>query len=351
LARKTDSIELFRTAFREIKSGTKISPVYYFYGEEDFFKDLLQDEIEKLVPPEQKDFNFDLIYGNDSTPGKVLSVARSYPMMADRRVVIVKDFLKLGEKSDDGSLNDFVSYIQQPNPTCVLCLIDSRFPDKRTGLGKELNKSGNVSDYEFEKIKDYQLADWITDWTRNMHKREIEPEAAQILGQMAGPDLTILSTEIDKVCTFVDTGESIQKEHIKKISGSYRDYGVIELKEAVVNRNLNVALGISEQILHKSNYSAGEVIRTLGFFYNVFSDIWQIRRLTEKGLTKDQVQAELGIKRKYVFDMQWKEASRFRLAEMPRIFEALLDADRAAKGFGTLDTSAIFLLLLKRIIG
>jgi DNA polymerase III subunit delta len=351
LARKTDSIEQFRKVFRDIKSGKEIRPVYYFYGEEDFFKDLLQDEIEKLVPPEQKDFNFDLIYGNDSTPGKVLGIARSYPMMAERRVVIVKDFLKLGEKSDDGSLNDFVSYVQQPNPSCVLCLIDNKFPDKRTGLGKELNNSRNVAGYEFDNVKEYQLADWISDWTRNIHKREIEPAAAQILGQMVGPDLKLLSTEIDKVCTFVDTSESIQKEHIKKISGSYRDYSVIELKEAVVNRNLNAALGISEQMLHKSNYSVGEVIKTLGFFYNVFSNIWQIRRLTEKGLAKDQVQAELGIKSRYVFDMQWKEASRFRLAEMPRIFEALLDADRAAKGFGTLDTSAIFLLLLKRIIG
>jgi DNA polymerase III subunit delta len=31
---------------------------------------MIQDEIGKLVPDEQKDFNFDLIYGGESTPGK-----------------------------------------------------------------------------------------------------------------------------------------------------------------------------------------------------------------------------------------------------------------------------------------
>jgi DNA polymerase III subunit delta len=348
---KKSSIDLFKEAFRDIKGQKNIKPIYYLYGEEDFFKDLLQEEIEKFVPDDQKDFNFDLIYGSESNPSKVLSITRSYPMMAERRVVIVRDFIKLGEKVEDGSLNEFISYIKQPNPTCVLCLIDTRFPDKRTGLGKELNNNDKVSEYKFEAVPDYQLPDWISDWTKNIHKREINPAAAQVLAQMAGPDLKLLSTELEKVCTFVDTGERIEIEHIKKISGSYRDYNVIELKNAVVNRNLNQALGISEQILQHNNYSVGEVIKTLGFFYIVFCNIWQICRLTEKGLSKDQVQSELGIKSNYIFNAQWREASQFRLAEMPRIFEALLDADRAAKGFGTLDTSSIFLLLLKRIIG
>lgn len=57
------------------------------------------------------------------------------------------------------------------------------------------------------------------------------------------------------------------------------------------------------------------------------------------------------MKSNYFFNAQWAEASRFSLAEMPGIFEALLDADSAAKGFSTLDTSTIFLLLIKRIIG
>ena len=110
-------------------------------------------------------------------------------------------------------------------------------------------------------------------------------------------------------------------------------------------------MAIAEQMLLKSNYNAGEIIKTVGFFYNVFGNIWQICRLSEKGLQKNQVQSQLGIKSTYVFNAQWSEASQFRLSEMPQIFEALLDADSAAKGFSTLDTSSIFLLLIKRIIG
>ncbi len=326
-------------------------PVYYFYGEEDFFKDLLQEEIEKLVPADQKDFNFDLIYGSDASPAKVIDLARSFPMMAEKRVVIVRDFLKLGDQTDDGTLNDFSSYLDNPNPSTILCLIDQKYPDKRTALGKSLQSADHAVAYEFEKLPDYKLADWVIDWTKYSHKREITPEAAQLISQMVGQDLKLLSTELEKVCTFVDSEERVGIEHIKKISGSYRDFNVIELKNAVVNRDMDSALAIAEQMLLKSNYNAGEIIKTVGFFYNVFGNIWQICRLSEKGLQKNQVQSQLGIKSSYVFNAQWSEASRFRLSEMPQIFEALLDADSAAKGFSTLDTSSIFLLLIKRIIG
>lgn len=350
LARPT-SLDTFRTLFKEIRQGANLKPIYYLYGEEFFFIDLLQDEIEKLVPEDQKDFNFDLLYGSDISPARVLDIARSYPMMAEKRVVVVRDFLKLGENTNDGNLNDFASYADQPNPSCLLCLIDSKYPDKRTALGKSLNKSKQSEVYEFDTLPDYKLPDWIVDWTWHSHKKKIAPKAARILSEMVGQDLKLLSTELDKVCTFVDTVETVTEEHVIKISGSYRDYSVIELKNAVLNKNLEQALGIAEQMLLKSNYNAGEVIKTVGFFYNVFCNIWQICRLTEKGLSKNQIQDHLGIKSNYFFNAQWNEASRFSLAEMPRIFEALLDADSASKGFSTLDTSTIFLLLIKRIIG
>src|SRR5690625_5636811 len=89
----------------------------------------------------------------------------------------------------------------------------------------------------------------------------IEPRAAQILSQLVGQDLQLLSTEIEKLCTFVDSDSDITLDHIKKITESYRDYNVIELKEAVISRDLDKALHISEQILQKSNSNAGEVIK------------------------------------------------------------------------------------------
>ncbi len=171
-----------------------------------------------------------------------------------------------------------------------------------------------------------------------------------MLAQYVGNSLQLLSTEIDKVCTFVDTSETITESDIKEIIGLYREYSVFELKDAIISRNLDNSLFIAEQMLQHSKANTGEIIRSVGFFYNMFSNIWQIRRLSAQGNTKKQVQNTLGISNNWYFNKLWKEASAFELSEMPRVFEALLDADRASKGFTTMDPATILLLMIKRII-
>jgi DNA polymerase III subunit delta len=354
LAKQT-SLDIFRSLYRDIRKKTSLKQIYYLYGEETFLIDMIQDEIEKLVPDDQKDFNFDLIYGRESSPEKILGAARSFPMMAERRVVIVRDFMKLDEAPKEGEgTGEFLDYFKRPNPSTILCLIDQKFPDKRRDPGRTLNQLGKKNDeigiYSFDKIEEHQLPEWVMDWTRHAHNMKISPEAAQVLSQLVGQDLNVLSTEIDKLCTFVDSETIVETEHVKKITESYREYNVIELKNAVLERNLEQSLFIAEQMLHKSNNSTAEIFKTVGFFYSVFGNIWQIRRLMEKGLNRQQVQEELGTPH-YIFKNQYQEASKFSLAEMPLIFEALLDADRSMKGFSTLDHSTIFLLLIKRIVG
>src|SRR5699024_5271162 len=114
--------------------------------------------------------------------------------------------------------------------------------------------------------------------------------------------------------------------------------------------DLDQCLSVVERMLHNSTSNTGDVIRSVGFFYSVFSNVWQIRRLAAKGSSKRQVQQALGINNQWYFNKLWKDASSFSLGDMPRIFEALLDADSAAKGFSTLDPETILILMIKRII-
>jgi len=353
LAKQT-SIELFNKVQEELTSG-KRKPVYYLCGDEEFFLDRLQDTVEQLVPAENQDFNFDLLYGRDVTPEKVLAIIRSFPMMADLRVVILKDFHHLnrsvpGQEGDGGTVNDLISYFKQPNPSTLFVIIDSRKPDLRTNVGKAIKQGDQIGLYEFQEVPDYRLPDWIIEWIQKEYDKQIDPAAAQLLGQFVGNNLQVLSTEIDKVCTFVDSSDKIEERDVKKIIGLYREYSVIELKDSLLERDLDQSLYIAEQMLQHSKADTGEIIRTVGFFFSVFSNIWQIRRLIEKDNTKKQVQEELGIKNTWYFNQLWKDASTYRLHEMPRVFEALLDTDRAAKGFTSLDPATILLLMIKRII-
>ncbi|MFN1834000.1 DNA polymerase III subunit delta [Balneola sp. MJW-20] len=355
MAAKKNSKTVFEQVAGEIASG-KLKPVYYLFGEEEFYLDLLLEKFSAVIPSDQKDFNFDLLYGQDISPAQALGIASSFPMMAERRVLIIRNFLQINKGGGDGSsqrghINDFIAYFENPNPTTLLVLIDTKKPAGNTNLGKKIARNQNVGFHEFEKLPDYMIPDWVIAWAKEKHGKKINAEAAQLLGQFVGNDLQLLSTEIDKVCTFVDTSDSINNEHVKKVIGSYRDYTAIELKEAVMKRDLEQSLYISEQILQHSKSDTGELIRIVGFFNSVFINIWQIRRLSEKGLSQSKVQAELGIKSSWYFNKLWDDASRFHYNDMPRVFEALLDADRAIKGFSTLDPTSILFLLIRRMIG
>jgi len=355
MARKT-SIDIYHNALQELKSG-KVKPVYFLCGSEDFFLDKLQEAAQGLVPDDQKDFNFDLLYGQDVTVDRILDIARSYPMMAERRVLIVREFQALSKTTvltnDDGggsSLDEFIPYFENPNPNTLLVLIDNKKPNGRTKLGKTIKKSKHVGYYEFKEVPDYKLPDWIIEWAHSQYKKDIDPVAAEMLAQYVGNNLLLLSTEIDKLCTFKDTSDTIREEDIKKIIGLYREYSAFELKDAVISRNLDQALFISEQMLQLSKTDTGEVIKTVGLFYNVFSNIWQIRRLSQQGMRKPDIQDAMGIGNNWYFNKLWQDASKFRLHEIPRIFEAILDADRAIKGFGQMDPASVLFLMIKRII-
>ncbi len=350
-----NSIKKYQKALKELTDPGKQKPVYYFCGEETFFLNRLQKSAEALVAKEHKDFNQDIFYAREKEPEEVLGIIRSFPMMTEKRVVIVRDFLSLNITSyqktgSGGGLESFIPYFEQPNPSTLLVLIDAKRPNGRTKIGKAIKKGKHVGYYEFKEVKDYLLPDWIISWTSAHHNKTLEPQAAQILAQLVGSNLQVLSTEIDKASTFVDTSEKITTADIKKILHSYREYSVFELKDAVFDKVLEKAFFIVEQMLQHTKNTAGEIIRSVGFFYNVFSNVWQIRWLSSKGKTKSQVQQALGISNSWYFNQLWKDASSFEVKDMPRVFEALVDADSAAKGFTKMDSSSIFLLMVKRII-
>ncbi|RNC85207.1 MAG: DNA polymerase III subunit delta [Balneola sp.] len=350
-AKKQNSSDIFQQLQQEIGSGS-LKPVYYLFGEEEFYLDELLDRFSNILPEHEKDFNFDLLYGQDINPAKVLGIARSFPMMAERRVLIVRNFLQTAKgAAGEGDMNDFIPYLENPNPACLLILFDTSKPAGNTKIGKALSKNPNVGFYQFEAMPDYLVPEWVISWVESHHKKRINPGAAQMLAQFVGNNLQLLSTEIDKVSTFVDTSDSISEDDVKKIIGSYREYTALELKEAVIKRDLEKALFISEQMLQHSKTDTGELIRLVGFFYSVFVNIWQIRRLADRGNAKQQVQAQLGISNNWYFNKLWDDASQFRYGDMPRVFEALLDADKSIKGFSTLDSTSILFLLVRRMIG
>ena len=70
----------------------EFEPVYLFHGEDDFLKDARTRElVEAAVDPATRDFNLELRRGNELDAETLDALLGTPPMLADRRVIVVRD--------------------------------------------------------------------------------------------------------------------------------------------------------------------------------------------------------------------------------------------------------------------
>ena len=363
MARKPTSLEHYKALLREFQSPD-VKPVYALFGEETFFLDRLQDAAIDLIPEEARDFNLDILYGQDITVDKLIGICRSYPMMAERRTVIVRDFMKMftdnrdateEEDSGDipgapaGSQDDLIAYLKQPSPATLLVLTNEKRPSGNTRLGKAFKNSKTLTWHTFEPVPDYRLQQWITEWAGGEHQLEFEDNAAQLLGYHVGNNLQQLTAEIEKLKNYRKDEGPITEQDVRQVVGLSREYTMFDFSDALFARQTDKAMFIAHQILRKADSPPGEVIKMIGFLYTTFGKIWHIQRLARKGLTPDQIRETVGVNSRFYYDKLVKASRQYPLESCPWLFEVLLDADRSIKGFSKETPEAILLMTVKKM--
>lgn len=89
---------------REIRQGD-VAPVYLLTGEAEYLIEAaLERMLAHLLPPEHRDFNLTILTGAEATVEEIASIAATYPMLADRRVLLVRDPLFLKSNKQDSLL-------------------------------------------------------------------------------------------------------------------------------------------------------------------------------------------------------------------------------------------------------
>ncbi len=370
MAKKTSSLEHFKAFLEELK-GPDIKPVYAFFGEESFFLDRLQDAAVSIIPEESRDFNLDVLYGLEVKIDKVISMCRSYPMMAERRVVIVRDFMKMfdarqaepeqadtvsGEISLDapdpggGTSDDLISYLKQPNPATLLFLSSEKRPAATTRLGKALKKSNTVTSHTFDPVDEYRLQQWIIEWASMEHDLSFEDNAIQLLAFHVGNHLQQLTVEIEKLAASRKEDRPVTDRDVRELVGLTREYTMFDFQDALFDRNSEKAMMIAHQLMHKADSPAGEVIKIIGFLYATFGKVWHIQRLTRKGLTPGLIQETVGVKSNFYYKKLAGAGQKYPLSVCPWLFEALLDADKAIKGFSRQSPESVLLMTVKKLL-
>lgn len=254
---------------KDIKAK-KFEKIYFLHGEEAYYIDAITDAIvENALEEHERDFNQFISYGKDSEPLSIISQAKEYPMMAERRLVVLK------EAQDFKGMEDLLPYFESPSDQTIF-VINYKYKkyDSRKKTMKAAAKNGLV--FNSEKVPEYKLVDWMSNFVKSKGFG-ITPKANMLLAEFLGNDLSKISNELDKLQILLEKGTTINEVHIEENIGISKDYNVFELTNAIGIRDVHKANVIVDYFSH--NPKASSIVPIVSNLFNHFSRLMKIHFL------------------------------------------------------------------------
>jgi len=313
-------------SYQEILQSLKkkeYAPVYVLHGDEPYFIDQLVTFFEtNILTPTEQAFNQSILYGKEVDFKNVLDHARQFPVMSEKRLVILK------EAQSMKTLSELVRYISAPNPSAILVIVHKHKKlDKRTAFYKAVLKGAVI--FESPLMKDKDLPGWINRYVK-ARGIEIDIVAVEMLIELVGANLDKFSNELDKLMIGLEKGDKISKDRVFDEIGMSKEFNIFELQSAIATGNIfNVHRIVRHFADNIKNYPIVMVISVLYGFYS------KLYIATAHPNVSDQELAVLLGYRSAWFVRDYKAACRkYSHREIEQCIEILHEYDLKSKGMG-----------------
>ena len=322
-------------------SAATLDPLYYFYatvgtasgpdkGKRSPFNDYLLDQALdavrlSCVGGKRNDFNFNTFVASESGMDKVLAVATSYPMMAKRRLVIVKDAHDF--RADDWRMAE--RYFKNPAPTTCLVLVGEHLPTRNKGgeAGKTLIESTATCVAFAPFFRKNELLPYLD---RELKTRGLsfQRDAEALLLDLLGLDLTELCGALDKLALYMNGREQVSVADIQACVARTRTEEIWNLLDAMAEKKLSSALG--HLMSYLDNAKQEDEILLVGQFIRALTGLIDIRRLLDGGAAEAEVLTAVG-GNEWAAKKKLAQAKGHSLAGLLRSLRALQALDVAVR--------------------
>ncbi|HEY0809086.1 MAG TPA: DNA polymerase III subunit delta [Longimicrobiales bacterium] len=197
-------------------AGGKRGGVYFLFGEEEYLKEELATSlINAHLDAATRDFNLDQIRGSDTTPEALASVIATPPMMAEWRVVVVRDAQALATAARTRAIIENV--LDRTPPELALILV-ATLPDKaKAQIYERLKKQATA--VAFPLLNAADVPGWLMARARD-DGYDLNPKAAQAMASAIGAELGVLLQELKKLYDFAREHKQITLDDVKQVVGS-----------------------------------------------------------------------------------------------------------------------------------
>jgi DNA polymerase III subunit delta len=304
--------------FRALKAG-EIKPLYLLFGEESYLRDMAARTIKDVALKDSalREFNESSFSLANTDVQQAIAAAEQLPMMAPRRVVLIRDFNKLREADEEALMR----YITRPAESSVVLFIADDL-DKRRKLSKTLLDV--CAAIEFAPLSDTELADWAKRRLKELKVQTDERTLYQIVA-LVGSDVRTLSNELEKLATAsLETG-FVTMEMVDALVSRSRELSNFELTDHLIAHNRKRAL----QTLHRLLDDGAEPVMLIGLIASNYHRLALAKDLMSKGAPNNEVYRQVGIfgrREEFLATARRSDAS-----QLARSIERIARADLAIK--------------------
>jgi DNA polymerase-3 subunit delta len=277
----------------EIASSATLRPGYVLLGDEAFlYQRCRQGVLAALAPPESRDFSLYDLDLADSSIFDILDRAQTPSLMAPFQVFFIRGLKNLyGRGSKKAEFDAIEHYFRSPNPQALLLFVADHLR-----IPTDLRKMDYQDKERYDRIRD-TLADWcgfvelarVTEddairWviaTAEASSVKFDPDAARELVDALGADMMLVSSELEKLCLYVEGKNRITLGDVETMVLAAKQRSLYELTDAISQKDRTRALLLLHGLL---NASDGGEDAAIGHLYMLARTFRQMLIILEKNV-------------------------------------------------------------------
>ena len=293
--------------------------LYFMHGEETFMIDEALTKLrEKILSDGLADFNLNIFYASDCSVEQISDAVETLPMMAQRRLVIVKQ----AQDFSAAELDRLLPLVENPVNSTVLVFIASKV-DMRKKFFKLFESKGTM--VKFQKPFENQLNPWIV-YIAKKHGKTLTPEALEIIKEWVGSNLTDINNEICKVAQYVGDRKEVTIDDVHAVVSRVKVDTVFELVNCMGNGDCANSFVHLAHLLDSGQNEVG----VLAMVIRHFRILMLCQEALKEGLSQTQIASRVGVHGFFVREYI-EQAKRHDFKQLVQIYDVLLDTDRALK--------------------
>jgi len=248
-------------AFSKQIRGGDIPPAIYLYGDEDVLKDeAVKAVLDRVVDPGLRDFNYDVRGAGQLDPDDVEALCTTLPMMADRRLVVIRDVESWNKRAKAKAA--ILHYLSNPARETVLILWQGapRKDDEKSEADADLSRL--TSAVEVARCTPRLAEKWVL---KRAEERGVtlEPAAAAHLVKAVDADLGAARSELDKLAG-LGGDAPVTLAHLTAVLGIRHGETQADWCDTVLDGDPGRAASMLPHLLDQSGVSGVGLLSQLG---------------------------------------------------------------------------------------